>query len=416
MARLEDALRDALSSLYDPAFEPDPILCDALGCDPQAGVEAVQAALVRLIRTLEPGPDVPATSRAMRLYRILTLRYVQQQTQEKVAEELAITPRHLRREQQDAIAVLAQRITRDDVAVRPNGAAGEASLPDAVVGDAAHDAWLSQIKQEVASLRKESAGFAADVGKALAGVSDITRRLAARYGVSLHVEESPPNLTALIHPSALHQVLVAGITELVRQRPTTSVSLRAVARGNQVTITITGDVPCYASDDHLMRELLAAHDGSLEVQAHDDRVELLITLPSTTTMSVLVIDDNDDLVHFYRRYTADTRYNIIHLAEGGAALETVEALKPDIIVLDVMLPDVDGWELLSHLHEYAASRTIPVIVCSVVREEELALALGAFSYLPKPVRRQQFLDALGRAASLAESGASTRPASNGAAC
>lgn len=91
-----------------------------------------------------------------------------------------------------------------------------------------------------------------------------------------------------------------------------------------------------------MRELLAAHDGSLEVQAHDDRVELLITLPSTTTMSVLVIDDNDDLVHFYRRYTADTRYNIIHLAEGGAALETVEALKPDIIVLGRHAPR-RGW-------------------------------------------------------------------------
>lgn len=417
MMRLEDALRNALSSLYDPTYEPEAVLYEALGCDPQDGPPAVQAALLRLIRELKPGADVPHGARAMRLYEILCLRYVQQQTQEAVAEELAITPRHLRREQQRAIALLAQRIMRAYVTSRPDaGDMAETSGATTPEGDGALDAWLSQIKQEVACLRKETAGVAANVSEALAGARGITSGLAARHGVALRVHETPPHLTALIHPAALRQVLVAGIAELVRQGPLETVELGAAARNDVVEITITGDAPSWSSDDHLMRELLSAHHGSLEVRTHSDRVELIVTLPSARTIAVLVIDDNDDLVHFYRRYTADTRYSITHLSEGGAALEVVETLKPDVIVLDVMLPDVDGWELLSHLHEYPASREIPVVVCSVVREEELALALGAFSYLPKPVRRQELLEALGQAASRAASTGPRSSASSSTAC
>ena len=74
----------------------------------------------------------------------------------------------------------------------------------------------------------------------------------------------------------------------------------------------------------------------------------------------------------------------------------VEAHRPDLIVLDVMLPDpdMDGWKLLMQLHGDAKTRAIPVVVCSVVREIELALALGAAVYVPKPVARRDFLAAL----------------------
>jgi CheY-like chemotaxis protein len=110
--------------------------------------------------------------------------------------------------------------------------------------------------------------------------------------------------------------------------------------------------------------------------------------------TVLVVDDNQDLVHFFRRYTNGTRYRIVHLGEGSHLFETIESSRPDAIILDVMLPDCDGWELLSHLHAHPETTPIPVIVCSVVRQEDLALALGASLYLPKPVRRRQLIQAL----------------------
>jgi CheY-like chemotaxis protein len=111
-----------------------------------------------------------------------------------------------------------------------------------------------------------------------------------------------------------------------------------------------------------------------------------------------------------------TRYHIKHVPEGGRVFEAVRAFSPDIIVLDVMLPDADGWEVLAHLHEHSATRFVPVIVCSVVREEELALALGAALYLSKPIQRDQFIEALDQVVRQVEAGVSTAQANNAAPC
>jgi len=107
-----------------------------------------------------------------------------------------------------------------------------------------------------------------------------------------------------------------------------------------------------------------------------------------------VVDDNDDVTHCYERYAQGTRYQIVAAHEGRAVMEIVDSLRPDAIILDVMLPDMDGWELLVALHASPATQVIPVIICSVVREAELALALGAALYVPKPIRRPDFLQAL----------------------
>jgi len=70
-------------------------------------------------------------------------------------------------------------------------------------------------------------------------------------------------------------------------------------------------------------------------------------------------------------------------------------------VLDVMLPDIDGWELLTQVHAHPRGREIPVIVCTVVREQELALSLGAAVFVDKPIRRREFIEALETAISRA---------------
>ena len=77
-----------------------------------------------------------------------------------------------------------------------------------------------------------------------------------------------------------------------------------------------------------------------------------------------------------------------------------------------MLPDADGWELLTRLREHAATASTPIIICSVVRREELALALHATLYLAKPVRRQQFIQALEQVLAPASSKTLPPPASN----
>jgi CheY-like chemotaxis protein len=195
------------------------------------------------------------------------------------------------------------------------------------------------------------------------------------------------------------------------------IALRAEREERNVRIAITGQPAATDSppNGNFIREIVAAQGGSVEVSAEDDRISFCMELPSVD-LAVLVVDDNADLIHLYRRYVVGTRYRIVHTAQGQRVFEIVEASAPDVIILDVMLPDIDGWELLAHLHEHPATRSIPVVVCSVVREEDLALALGAALYLPKPVERQQFIQALDHVLSQAAAGAPISRANNAAAC
>ena len=109
---------------------------------------------------------------------------------------------------------------------------------------------------------------------------------------------------------------------------------------------------------------------------------------------VLVVDDNLDLVHFYKRYVEGTGYEVVHVSQGGDVWSAVERRTPDLIVLDVMLPDINGWQLLHELQQRPATARIPVIICSVINQEALANALGAAAYLAKPVHRQAFIQIL----------------------
>jgi CheY-like chemotaxis protein len=147
-------------------------------------------------------------------------------------------------------------------------------------------------------------------------------------------------------------------------------------------------------EDRRAEDILHVLGGEFERQSGDNSLTFITKLPSVDKVTVLVVDDNEDLVHFYRRYTTNTRYQIVQVANGCNALEIAQTVLPELIVLDIMLPDIDGWQVLAQLRDFSATRTIPIVICSVVGRAEMALALGATLYVPKPVTRRQFIQAL----------------------
>ena len=70
--------------------------------------------------------------------------------------------------------------------------------------------------------------------------------------------------------------------------------------------------------------------------------------------------------------------------------------KPRIVLLDVMLPGVDGWELLGRLREHPDLRDLPIVVCTILPMEQFALALGAAAFIRKPVSQEALLTVLDR--------------------
>jgi CheY-like chemotaxis protein len=87
-------------------------------------------------------------------------------------------------------------------------------------------------------------------------------------------------------------------------------------------------------------------------------------------------------------------YRVVTAQTGHEAIDLARQLHPDVITLDLMMPDQDGWDLLQVLLNQVDTQGIPIIVCSVLRQKDLALSLGATAFLEKPVTQQALLSAL----------------------
>jgi CheY-like chemotaxis protein len=110
--------------------------------------------------------------------------------------------------------------------------------------------------------------------------------------------------------------------------------------------------------------------------------------------AILIIDDNEGLVQLLDRYLTGHSCRVIAAGSGQQGLELAHQSPPDAIVLDVMMPEMDGWELLQRLRNHPQTSAIPVIICTVFNDPELAYSLGASLFLPKPVSREDVMQAL----------------------
>jgi PAS domain S-box-containing protein len=110
----------------------------------------------------------------------------------------------------------------------------------------------------------------------------------------------------------------------------------------------------------------------------------------------LIVEDSEIAAKQVARYLGELgSATYIHPC-GEGAIEVAAGFKPDVIILDILLPNQSGWDVLEQLKANPATQTIPVLVVSVVDERSHALELGASEYLLKPFSRQQLQSALSK--------------------
>ena len=396
----EQQLRSGLAHLHDPTYQPPNLLFKVTGHQPDEGNKAVQATIQQTIDDFKPVIATQSNARSQRIYKVLFYRYIQGLTQEKTAQKLAITPRHLRREQQQAARSLAQYLWDKYQADRSSSAEhiqADASDP--------HDSsltWQSQVREDLSILRQHAPGMMANISEVIEDTLPIAQVLTSKRTINLRVESIPAGLLVPLHPNTLRQILLAAIDKLSQQMLSGEIVLHIEQPDNKIHLLITGQpatAPASLNSEFIQEVLAGQKDATVHIEIENEYVTFRIILSAANKITVAVVDDNEGMFRLYQRYTMTTKYEIIHVPKGEELFALIETRKPDIIVLDVMLPDVDGWELLTHLHAHSLSQSIPVIVCSVVRRESLAYGLGATNYLVKPIRRRQFIGALDQALS-----------------
>jgi CheY-like chemotaxis protein len=398
-------VHDALGHLYDfPFLEASP-LSDALELRRRGeGGIALHRILIDAIERLKPSRDVATESAAWKNYRSLHLRYVRSLSASGVAGELGLSARQAQRIQTLAVASVAA-LLRDAYRSRAVGEVvvehgrGTPSPEPVNATDMVLDAELAAI---LGDDDRDPEPFPTTLHGAVDTIRPILE--ARRSSIELAVGDDLASRIGprhLVRPAVV-QLLLAAVDRAGAGR----LRVSAAARGTSVELTIdaldeTDAVEPNESSEpferrlRVARTLLKGISGEIVVDP-GPRARITAHLPLGLAPSVLVVEDNPQVAQLLARYLSGSPYRLLTAPNGVVGFEVAKTSKPSAITLDLLMPQSDGWELLQALKIHPDTRHIPVIVCSVLRERELALALGAADFLPKPVTQHAFLGALER--------------------
>ena len=110
---------------------------------------------------------------------------------------------------------------------------------------------------------------------------------------------------------------------------------------------------------------------------------------------ILIIDDEADLLETMRYRLESAGFDVITAQDGSSGIDKAKEAKPDLIILDIMMPGIDGFETLKKLKEASSTKKIPTVISSCGKEEESwakkSLGLGASGYIVKPFEAESLL-------------------------
>ena len=109
---------------------------------------------------------------------------------------------------------------------------------------------------------------------------------------------------------------------------------------------------------------------------------------------ILIVDDEEDILHFLELVLREKGYDVVTAMNGHEALTTAQIEKPDLVLLDIMMPQMDGWEVLKLLRVDDETANIPVAMLSArteAKDRVQGLQEGAIDYICKPFSLQELL-------------------------
>jgi CheY-like chemotaxis protein len=351
----------------------------------------LQQIIMDAIQALKPGDGDPPQSSAWRFYDLLFFRYVRGDERLKVANQLGISDRQLAREQNKAIQALALYLWKtyklDHSQITRHTSPDE--LTDANTGEQQTNTWVDALPSEKPAPWKST----------LLSVMDLIHSLIRENNVNIRYEprEDLPDL--LVPQVAIRHSMLTVLGWMVPQARHGDMIVKPSLLGQTliISVQIPGRVLASESLDPgigVARQLIERAGGSLDLVSETSLAEIRLAIPTLPQIPVLVIDDNPDTIQLFQRYVQGSRYFIVGLQEPAGAHQLIDEINPRILLLDVMMPELDGWDLLIQLRMSGKLRNTSILICSILPQEVLARSLGANGFLQKPVLPQDFLNML----------------------
>lgn len=386
-------IRQALQNLHDYASLQKLPLSSALSGSNQTldqGVRLLRSEILTAIEQLNPPGNMPQRAKERRPYALLYGFYVQGMTTAELVEELAISIRQLRRENARALNAvtellwtrLSPQLIADDV---------RASLTPALTSTERIDVAQTEAEQLISQAHVDDLALPDLINGVLKTLDSVARG----HNIVL-VNRLPADMPLVRANRVVIRQCMMGLLSYVLQRIQAGQILIESIAGPGITLLVHADGKYESREPDSMsleisQRLISSLGGRVEIKATTEYWHAEITLPIAEDLPVLIMDDNAGLIELFRRYLAGGGYRVFEAHIIDEAIELARKVDLKLIILDVMMPEQDGWEILQRLKEAPQTKSIPVMICSVLNEPEIAHTLGASDYLPKPVTQDDLL-------------------------
>jgi signal transduction histidine kinase/ActR/RegA family two-component response regulator len=298
---------------------------------------------------------------------------------------------------------------------------------------------LDLSKVEAGRMQLEPATFS--VKDALEYTQSLVRERAVRHGIALSLEVADDVGDVETDPLRFKQVVLNLLSNAVKFTPDGGrVGLKATVAGPvlRVSVTDTGAGVPPEDRERIFESFQQGRRGTTKeegtglgltlsrriVELLGGRMWLDTTVGSGSTFGfaiptgrvvaerrgatrsqgaagrLLMVDDDRASLDLVTAYLTGSGIELLRARDGLEALDLARRLRPAAVVLDIRLPKMDGWQVLTELKAHPDTSSIPVVIVSIVDEPARGLALGAAAYLTKPVRREELLEALRRTGAL----------------
>jgi CheY-like chemotaxis protein len=353
--------------------------------------------LLDVIEETSPGAHAPTLSPEWRRYRLMVLRFVNGQDVDAVANELCISRRQFYRDLEAAVAAIATLLLRNTM---PCGTGSELISPE--TSSAEVTTRLEILRREATSLSHQER--LVPVMDVVARAAQVVAAMAANKGVSIAL--SPSQSTGICSNSGLlRQTLLGLLSFFLDCLADGTIQIDVSDLGSRVQICIrmsasaSGACPAgragMANRVASLQELADLLPATLHLNAQQGAiVGCDLTLAEAAPRTVLIVDDNPDVLQLMERYLMMGGYQAIKAETSAEALRLSRTTLPYAIILDLMMPGQDGWDILQTLTTQPETQHIPILVSSVLDAKELALSLGAAGFLAKPVSAQTLIATL----------------------
>ena len=401
-------LRRVLLGLYNPAILRTSPLIQAFGLEQRTdSLSRLRRILTDGIETVNNNLNSSAESSNWRIYQILRRRYIEQVPQRKVAADLSLSVRQLQREEKLARELLADQLwSAHDLETKVQNLIRLDEQPD--IPEFERDFRAPTAQEELERMEGAIPAQMVNIGSMVQTMLRTVNPLIVSKRKRINYSESEDLPDVWLKAPLLRQALLTLISATLYIDASEEIIIHGYAYPSvvcvQIQATLEQNRPIPTPEDFGMQlkmteKLIMLCRGSLEI-AFGDSVDRLfvvtITLPIAEQRTILVIDDNPDTRRLFEQYLSGSPYRCISTDDPQRGLAQAKELSPQAIILDLMMPDEDGWSLLWQFREHPQTRDIPIIICTVLPLDELGLVLGAAEFLHKPVTRPEFLAALNR--------------------